>query len=243
MHPEICKLGPLTIYSYGLMLVIGFIASTLLASAQAKREGIDPDIIFNLCFIVFVFGIIGARIFYVFSNFDYYLRNPLEAIMLQKGGLAWFGGLILGTFSGIIYLRLKKLSVYRAADLLVPFVALAQAIGRLGCFLNGCCYGKESVFGIYFPSHDAVLIPTQLYSSLLLVFIFIVLRFLQDKPHQQGAIFFTYLLLYSTKRFFIEFWRADSPHLAFGLTLFQFISIAVFLVAVIALSLILRKPR
>ncbi|MFA5063496.1 MAG: prolipoprotein diacylglyceryl transferase [Candidatus Omnitrophota bacterium] len=231
MHPEICKIGPLTVYSYGLMLVIGFIVSTLLASAQAKREGIDPDVIFNLCFTVFIFGIIGARIFYVFSNFDYYLHNPLEIIMLQKGGLAWFGGLILGTFSGIFYLRLKKLSVYRIADLLVPFVALAQSIGRIGCFLNGCCYGKESAFGIYSPAFDAVLIPTQLYSSLLLVFIFIFLRFLQTRPHKTGTIFFTYLLLYSSKRFFIEFWRGDSPALAFGLTLFQFISITIFLIA------------
>jgi phosphatidylglycerol:prolipoprotein diacylglycerol transferase len=241
MHPEICKLGPLTIYSYGLMLVIAFVVSTLLASAEAKRKGIDPDVIFNLCFTVFILGVIGARIFYVLSNFSYYLRNPFEIIMFQKGGLAWFGGLILGASSGIYYLRIKKLNVYKIADLLVPFVALAQAIGRLGCFLNGCCYGKESGFGIYFPNHDAVLIPTQLYSSLLLVFIFIILRFLQERPHQDGTIFFAYLLLYSAKRFFIEFWRGDSPSFAFGLTLFQFISIAIFLIAAVSLYLIKTK--
>ncbi len=241
MHPEICKLGPLTIYSYGLMLVIAFVVSTLLASSEAKRKGIDPDIIFNLCFTVFISGVIGARIFYVLSNFSYYLRNPLEIIMLQKGGLAWFGGLILGVFSGIYYLKSKKLAAYRIMDLLVPFVALAQSIGRLGCFLNGCCYGKESAFGIYFPTHDAVLIPTQVYSSLLLVFIFIILRFLQEKPHKDGSIFFAYLILYSAKRFFIEFWRADSPSLALGLTLFQFISIAIFLIAATCLFLVKNK--
>lgn len=235
MHPEICKLGPLAIYSYGFMLMLAFAAAAFLAGAQAKRKGIDPDIIFNLCFTVFISGIAGARIFYVLLNFGYYLHNPLEIIMLQKGGLAWFGGLISGVFSGIYYLKSKKLSVYGITDMLVPFVALAQAIGRLGCFLNGCCYGKESAFGIYFPSSGAVLIPTQLYSSLLLVFIFIFLRFLQERPHQEGAIFFTYLLLYSAKRFLIEFWRADSPSLAFGLTLFQFISIAIFLIALASL--------
>ncbi|MDO8662069.1 MAG: prolipoprotein diacylglyceryl transferase [Candidatus Omnitrophota bacterium] len=223
------------------MLVIAFVVSTLLASAEAKRKGLDPDIIFNLCFTVFISGIIGARIFYVLSDFGYYLHNPLEIIMLQKGGLAWFGGLILGVFSGIYYLKSKKLAVYRITDLLVPFVALAQSIGRLGCFLNGCCYGRESAFGIYFPTHDAVLIPTQLYSSLFLVFIFIILRFLQEKPHQDGSIFFAYLILYSTKRFFIEFWRADSPSFAFGLTLFQLISIAIFLIAVVNLFLIKNK--
>ncbi|MFH0855705.1 MAG: prolipoprotein diacylglyceryl transferase [Candidatus Omnitrophota bacterium] len=243
MHPEICKLGPLTIYSYGLMLVIGFTLATLLASAEAKREGIEPDIIFNLCFIVFVSGVIGARIFYVFSNLGYYLQNPLETIMLQKGGLAWFGGLTLGVSSGIFYLRLRKLPVYKIADLLVPFVALAQSIGRLGCFFNGCCYGKESAFGVYFPAFDAILIPTQLYSSLLLVFIFIFLRFLQTRRHKPGLIFFAYLLLYSSKRFFIEFLRGDSPVLALGLTLFQFISIFVFLIAGLAIFFIKTRKN
>lgn len=241
MHPEICRLGPFTIYSYGLMLVIAFMVTAFLASAEAKRKGINPDLIFNLCFIIFIAGIIGARIFYVLSDLRYYLRHPLEMIMLQKGGLAWFGGLILGTFSGLYYLKIKKLSVYKIIDLLAPFVALGQAIGRLGCFLNGCCYGKESVFGIYFPVQDAVLIPTQLYSSLFLVLIFIFLRFLQERPHQDGVIFFAYLLLYTAKRFFIEFWRGDSPAIACGLTIFQLISIAIFLIALIGLFKIKTK--
>ena len=241
MYPEICKIGPLTIYSYGLMLVIAFIVTTWLASIEAKRRGIDPDIIFNLNFIVFICGIIGARIFYISYNLDYYLHNPLEMIMLQKGGLAWFGGLTLGVFSGIFYLKIKKLAIFKMADLLSPYVALGQAIGRLGCFLNGCCFGKESVHGIYFPVHNAVLIPTQLYSSLLLVFIFIILKMLQKRPHKEGQIFFAYLLLYSTKRFFIEFWRADSSTILFGLTLFQFISITVFLIAAAGLIFIKIK--
>jgi len=243
MHPEICKIGPFTIFSYGLMLVIAFIVSTHLAAIEAKRKGIDPDIIFNLCFIIFVSGIIGARIFYVLNNLSYYLRNPLEIIMLQKGGLVWFGGLTLGVFSGISYLKLKKLSVYKIADLLVPFVALGQAIGRLGCFLNGCCYGKESAYGIYSPVQEAVLIPTQLYSSLLLVFIFVILRILQNRPHKEGQVFFVYLLLYSSKRFLIEFWRGDSPAFLFQLTLFQVISIVIFLIAATGLFLIKNKKR
>ena len=238
MHPEICRLGPFTIYSYGLMLVIAFIVATFLASAQAKREGVDPDAIFSLCFVVFISGIIGARIFFVLSSLSYYLAHPLEIIMLQKGGLAWFGGLVLGIFSGIFYLKIKKLNVYKITDLLVPFVALAQAIGRIGCFLNGCCFGKEDAFGIYFPVHGAVLIPTQLYSSLLLIGIFIILRFLQERPHKAGEIFFTYLLLYCAKRFLIEFWRADSPSILFGLTLFQLISIAIFFIAATKLYLL-----
>jgi phosphatidylglycerol:prolipoprotein diacylglycerol transferase len=237
MHPEICKIGPLTIYSYGLMLVIAFMVSTFLAARQARRNGIHPDIIFNLCFLVFITGIAGARIFYVISNLSYYAHSPLEIIMLQKGGLAWFGGLIAGALSGILYLKFKRLPIFKIADLLVPFVALGQAFGRLGCFLNGCCFGKESSYGIYSPVQEAVLIPTQLYSSLLLVFIFIILRVLQERPHKEGQIFFAYLLLYCAKRFFIEFFRGDSPAFLFQLTLFQVISIAIFIIALIGLYL------
>jgi len=229
MYPEICRLGPLTIYSYGLMLVIAFMVTTWLASAEAKKSGFSPDIIFNLNFTILICGIIGARIFYISYNLDYYSRHPLEMIMLQKGGLAWFGGLIFVMASAVIYLKAKKLSFFKIADLLLPFVSLGQAIGRIGCFLNGCCFGKESAHGIYSSVHGAVLIPTQLYSALLLVCIFFILRFLQKRPHQAGLVFFAYLLLYSAKRFSIEFWRGDSPALLFGLTLFQFISLAIFL--------------
>jgi phosphatidylglycerol:prolipoprotein diacylglycerol transferase len=241
MHPEICSLGPFTIYSYGLTLVIAFMVCAYLAARHARKCGIDPDIIFNLCFVVFISGIIGARVFYVASNFSYYSNNILEIIMLQKGGLAWFGGLIGGVICGILYLKIKKLAVLKIADLLVPFVALAQAIGRLGCFLNGCCYGKESAFGVYSPQLDATLIPAQLYSSLLLVFIFIILRVLQDRPHRVGQIFFTYLLLYCAKRFFMEFWRGDSPAFLFQFTLFQLISVVIFLTALTGLVIIKKR--
>jgi len=161
---------------------------------------------------------------------------------LQRGGLSWFGGLILGALAGGIYVKIKKLSVYKIGDLMMPFIALGQAIGRIGCLLNGCCFGKPSSYGIYFKVHDAVLVPTQLYSSLLLLVIFIILRFMQEKPHRQGEVLFSYFLLYSTKRFFIEFWRADNPRIFHGLTLFQLISIAVFIFAVINL-LALKKTK
>jgi len=242
MHPIICKLGPLSIYSYGLMLVAAFLISSTLASLQAKRENIHPDVIFNLCFIVFIWGIIGARLLYVIENAGYYLNNPLEIIMLQRGGLSWFGGLILGIFCAALYLKKRNLAAYKILDCIVPFVALGQAIGRVGCFLNGCCFGKISKFGIYFKKYNSILIPTQIYSALILILIFIILRFLQDKPHKEGKIFFTYLVLYSTKRFFIEFWRADNEIIFLGLTLFQVISIVVFCLSFLKL-LLMRKSK
>ena len=238
MYPIICKIGPFTIYSYGLMLAVAFLVSSTLAVFQAKKQKVNTDIIFNLFFIVFISGIIGARILYVIENITYYLRNPFEIIMLQLGGLSWFGGLMLGFLSGTVFLKKKKLSIYRILDLISPFVVLGQAIGRIGCLLNGCCFGKISKFGIYFQVHKLVLIPTQIYSSLVLVFIFIILRVIQDRPHKEGKIFFAYLLFYSIKRFFIEFWRADNEIIIFSLTLFQFMSIAIFCIAVWKILLI-----
>ncbi|MCX5703032.1 MAG: prolipoprotein diacylglyceryl transferase [Candidatus Omnitrophica bacterium] len=225
MHPQICKIGPFTVYSYGLMLAVAFVVSSALASLQARRQQINPDTIFNFLFLTFISGVIGARIFYIIENLSYYIKNPLEIIMLQQGGLSWFGGLIAGVSLGVRYLRNKKLPVYRVLDLVSPYLALGQAIGRVGCYLNGCCFGK-------------VLVPVQILSSLILIFIFIVLRFLQERPHSQGQIFFTYLLLYSVKRFFIEFWRADNPRIFQGLTLFQIISIAIFCLSLVKLLLI-----
>jgi len=208
---------------------------------RAQKDGISRDFFFDFSFLAFVSGIIGARVFYVSEHAQYYLRYPAEIIMLQHGGMSWFGGLILGSLAGFIYLKKHNMPIYRVLDTLAPFLALAQAIGRIGCLLNGCCFGRVSKFGIYFPAHKATLIPTQLYSSLVLVFIFLVLRIIQEHPHKRGEIFFTYLVLYSLKRFFIEFWRADNGIIFFGLTLFQIMSLAIFLAAVFKLTLLIKS--
>jgi phosphatidylglycerol:prolipoprotein diacylglycerol transferase len=158
--------------------------------------------------------------------------------MLHRGGLAWFGAIIFATICGIIFFKINKMPVLKMMDFFAPFIALGHAIGRIGCFLNGCCYGKEAVWGIYFSVHQARLIPTQLFSSLYLIIIFLILRFLQEKPHRLGEIFFSYLLLYSFARFFIEFLRADSLRILAGLTSFQLISIFIFLGSLYAITFI-----
>lgn len=241
MHPIICTIGPLSVYSYGFMLVVAFSLSSWLACEEAKKQQVNPEIVFNLLFAVFIFGVIGARIFYVIENIGYYFKNPLEIIMLQYGGLSWFGGLILGTVSGAIYLRKRRLDSYRILDLVAPFIALGQALGRIGCLLNGCCFGKVSLYGIYFEVHKLILLPTQIYSAAILLIIFIILRLLQNRPHAAGSVFFSYLVLYSIKRFFIEFWRADNPVVFSGLTLFQILSVLIFCAALIKLILIARS--
>jgi len=213
------------------MLVAAFFTAMFLAGRQAKKENVDPGIILNIAFPGFILGIAGARIFYVIENFAYYLKNPLEIIMLQHGGLSWFGGLIFGVAAAAVYLKIKKIPFYPTLDLFAPFIALAQAIGRVGCLLNGCCFGRI----------DAP-VPVQAVSSLLLIVIFIILRFIQDKPHKEGVVFFSYLILYSLKRFFIEFYREDNPVVFSGLTLFQLLSILLFVFATIKIFSI-KKSR
>jgi len=210
------------------MLALAFIIGSGLAGLEAKKQKMNPDIILSLCFISLIFGVIGARIFYVLENIKFYLQYPKEIMILQHGGLSWFGGLILGFLACLFYIRKKKLPVYKVLDLLAPFIALGQAFGRVGCFLNGCCFGKTGI-------------PIQLISSALLLIIFLILRVIQDRRHKEGTVFFSYLLLYSIKRFFVEFWRTDNPLFFHGLTLFQVLSIGLFLVASIKLLLLKGK--
>lgn len=216
MHPIIFQFGPLTIYSYGLLVALGFIIATFLVSRQAIKFDIHPDRIISLSLLILISGIIGARVLYILFNIGYYLSNPLEIIMITHGGLVFYGGAISAFLFGLIYVKKAGLSILNTADLVVPYVALGHSIGRIGCLLNGCCFG--SLFGI----------PIQIYSSLALIFIFVLLRFGQDRPHKAGRILYSYFLLYSVKRFIIEFWRAEHTAIFLGITLFQIISIALF---------------
>jgi len=232
MFPIICQIGPATIYSYGLMLALGVLLCSFLLTRDAKAFNINRDSLFDLIFWVVISGIIGARFFYILLNGEYFLRNPLEIIMVNKGGLAWQGSLIGGIVSGIIFIKRIKWDIGSILDLTAPYVALGQSIGRIGCFLNGCCFGHESSWGIFFPLHAAKLYPTQLFSSVGLLFIYFFLRFYR-KFSQKGDVFLAYLLLASALRFFIDFFRADHFNLFWGLSIFQIICVVIFTTALL----------
>jgi len=223
------------------MLVLAFSIAAFLLTREGRRQGLNPELIFNLSFIIILSGIIGGRMLYVILNLNYYLENPVQIIMLRRGGLVWFGGFISGVISCVVYLKYKGLDIYKTFDLVIPYVVLAHSIGRIGCLLHGCCFGKETLqFGLYFPVHDAILIPTQLYSSLALLGIYIILRLRQRRVCRKGEIFFLYLLLYSLCRFFIEFFRGDSKILILGFSIFQVISFAIFILSAVMLIRIKR---
>ena len=236
MLPIICKIGPLTIHSYGLMLAISVLVCTFLLTKDARPYGITSEVVFDLVFWVVLAGIIGARIFYIFLNLNFFLQYPLEMMMVQNGGLAWQGGLILGSMVGVWYTKKNKLSLKNTLDLVAPYIALGESIGRIGCFLNGCCFGKEVSWGIYFPVHHARLHPTQLYTMAGLLSIFFILKKYQKISKIKGDVFVLYLFLASILRFLIEFVRADHYVTFLGLSIYQF-----FCIGFIITSIFLHK--
>jgi phosphatidylglycerol---prolipoprotein diacylglyceryl transferase len=229
MFPEICKIGPFTFYSYGVMLALAVLLCTFLLGRDARQHNISREVIFDLVFWCVLWGIVGARIFYIFLNIPYFMSNPLEIPMLQKGGLAFQGGFLGGALAGVWFIRNKKLPLRLLLDLSAPYLALGQAIGRVGCFLNGCCYGRPVDWGLYFPVHEAKLHPTQLYEAFGLLLIFVILKTAQRKVHQAGYIFVLYLWLAAIERFTVEFFRADHTTLWLGLSLFQYVALCIFL--------------
>ncbi len=237
MHPIIFQFGPIKFYSYGLAVALGFILATLLAQRQARKQNIPPEKILNLCLSMMVSGILGARILYVLQNLPFYIQHPEQILMLHQGGLSFYGGFILATICAIIFLKRNRLAILGALDLLVPYLALAQAIGRIGCFLNGCCYGKAATSGllVYFPQEAIGRYPVQIYSSLNLLLIFIILRIFQARARrkfsQPGRVFLLYCLLYSFSRFFMEYLRGDNIRIVANLTIHQLISAGIFIIS------------
>jgi phosphatidylglycerol:prolipoprotein diacylglycerol transferase len=237
MYPIICSIGPFAVYAYGLMLALAVIAASYLAARQGVRQGLSKDVIYDLAFWVVLWGILGARVFYIFLNIEYFWQNPLEIMMLQKGGLAWQGSLVAGVLAGIFFIRLKKLPLLLVMDVVAPFIALGHAIGRIGCLLNGCCYGKAWDHGLYFPVWHERLHPTQIYMALGELAAFLILRSLQSDARwakqPAGRLFVFYLILSSLERFIVEFFRADHDVLWGGLSIFQYVCLVIVVAAII----------
>lgn len=230
MHPILFEFGNFKIYSYGVMVALGFLIAIYLASREAQRQGVASQQVFDIGLYALLFGIAGARALHVFLDFRYYLARPLDIIMINRGGLAFHGGLLAGTIGAWFFIRRNSMPLWKVADIIIPYVALGQAVGRIGCFLNGCCYGTPTYLpiGIRLPGHILRLHPSQLYSSIFLLLSFIVLKKIYQKKKTDGVVFFSYLAIFSSGRFFIDFFRGDLRGVLFGLKTSQLISIGIF---------------
>src|SRR6266498_2676993 len=144
MHPVLIRIGPLTIHTYGVLVAAGFLLGLALAARQAKREGVPPERIIDIGFYVVLSAIVGSRLFFVALNYSHYIRHPLDIFKIWEGGLVFYGGLILAVPVSIWYIKKQKLDLSGIADIFAPSLAIGHAIGRLGCFFAGCCYGRLS---------------------------------------------------------------------------------------------------
>jgi len=234
MHPVILDLGYVKIYSWGLMLAIAVSLAIWGVSRRLAQEGYDSEMAIDMVIIMIVAGIAGARLGYVIVyRWNEFLNDPAYLFALTDGsisGLMWYGGFAGGFLAFLFYILKRRLNFWNIADILAPFAALGYAIVRIGCFLNGCCYGKvsHSVFTVVFPYLDDLpRYPTQIFSSAINLLIFGLLLWYYPQRRFSGEVFIIYLLSYSVYRFTIEFFRASevmygflSPGQLFSLFIF-----------------------
>lgn len=218
MRPVLIQIGDIAIPSYGIMLVVSFLFAIIYAKRAAKKADIPPVIIENLAFYLMLGVIIGGRILYVMFHWGQYEHDILGIIRIWEGGMMFFGGFLGGFLAGMIYLKKQKISVLQVADIVAPAIAIGVFFTRIGCFLNGCCFGTPSTlpWAIKFPAHcvagaspvgDLTLHPTQIYTSLFGLALFFFLNNRLNKPHSRGEIFSFYLMFHGAFRFGINFIR------------------------------------
>lgn len=237
MYNELIKIGPITIYGYGLMIGIGILAAYIVTDYRAKKINVDREPIFNIAIWGVIGGILGAKLLYYMTVIQQIISDP-KLLLNISDGFVVYGGIIGGILSAFLYCRKAKINFLKYFDLIIPSVALAQGFGRIGCFLAGCCYGEETTSNINvifkhsnFAPNNVRLVPTQLISSGLDFLNFAVLIFIAKYKKADGVVAGCYFVFYSAGRFILEFYRGDLVRGSVGsLSTSQFISIFMFIV-------------
>lgn len=235
MKNELLKIGPFTVYGYGLMIAIGVIAAYMVAEKRAEKAGVEKERAFGMVVSCIVGGILGAKLLYIITQLGNIIKDP-KILLDVTTGFVVYGGIIGGTFAGYLYARHTKQLFMNIFDLAMPSVALGQAFGRIGCLLAGCCYGKptESAFHIVFTHSEMIpdqllnvpLVPTQILSASLDFLNFLFLITIAQKVKSRGQVGSLYLMMYSAGRFVLEFYRGDLIRGSVGrLSTSQFIAI------------------
>ncbi|MFO7913612.1 MAG: prolipoprotein diacylglyceryl transferase [Desulfotignum sp.] len=253
MHPILFTFGSFSLYTYGLFLALGFMAAVWFSKRNARFYDIKPDDISDLFFVVLVCGLLGARLLYVLINIEEFQSNLLDIVKIWKGGLVFFGGFIGGVAGSVVLIRMKKLSFFKTADSISPGVALGHAIGRLGCFFAGCCYGRQCdlPFAVKFTHPDSLaplhmfLHPTQIYMAASNLALFFILIWIQKHKRFHGMVFLSYVMIYSVFRFIIEFFRGDFRGDFFFdfFSMSQGIGIVVFFIALAVMVKLVRSSH
>ena len=248
MYPKLISIGSFFIPTYGVLVALGFVAGLLVTMRLATRAGLAHEKVTNLAVACAIAGVLGAKVFMFLFDFSYYAQNPGEIFTLstlQAAGV-FHGGFIAAFIVAGLYMRHEKLPVLATMDVFAPGLAIGQAIGRLGCFAAGCCWGRECdlPWGVRFRSNfaapelplDKTLHPVQLYESACNLLLFALLFRLSQRNHRPGQIIGLYLVLYSTIRFCVEFFRNHEQSLILNLSLTQWISMGLFVVGAVILA-------
>lgn len=238
MYNELLKIGPFTVHGYGLMIAIGVFLALYIAEHRAKKLKLDADCLYIVTFVCVISGFVFAKLLFCLVEYKLLLTDPMR--VLSSNGFVVYGGIIGGILAAKIYFKIKKYNFWDYFDLILPSVAIAQAFGRIGCFLAGCCYGQktDAWYGIAFHQSDFApnnvkLIPTQLISSAGMFIIAFILFAFAKKNKKSGRVGALYLILYSVGRFGIEFFRNDYRGTVGPLSTSQFISIFIVLIGVV----------
>ena len=252
MHPIVFQIGNFTLRSYGLMAMFGFLTAWVMMRLNRRHAGLSEDQASNLLLLAMVSGIVGSRIFYVAMNWGYYSCHLSRIIRIDQGGLVFYGGFLLAMASIIVYSRKCKLDIFRVLDVFAPAMAAAHAWGRIGCFLNGCCFGKptDCVFGIPYPAGsapflrygDVPLHPVQLYEAGVNILIGLLMLVLIRKC-KRGTAMAAYLAIYGVIRFADEFFRGDHRQFWNGLTPAQTIGLVMVPAGIGLMVWFARKAR
>src|SRR5216117_3788848 len=238
MYPRLFELGPVTIYTYGVLLAAAYLLGLKLAMVRAQARGLDAARVLDLGIYIIISALIGAKLLLIVTDFRTFQADPKELLTLARSGGVFYGGLILAVIVAVWYIRRAGLPLWTTCDAFAPGIALGHVVGRFGCFFAGCCYGKPTTvpWAITFTDPFAAanvgtplgvpLHPTHLYEAgaELLILMLLLVTERKGRPFA-GRTFWLYMLLYAISRFIIEYFRGDERGTVFMFSTSQFISL------------------
>ena len=238
MYPELFSLGPVTVYTYGVLLAASYLLGLRLAMTRAKKRGLDSNRVLDLGIYIIIAALVGAKLLLLVVDFDQFRRSPADLFSLVRAGGVFYGGLLLSVTVAFWYMHRHRMPFWTTCDVFAPAIALGHVTGRLGCMAAGCCYGKPTdvPWAIIFTNPLAAanvgtplnipLHPTQLYEAgaELLILVVLLLTEHRGRPFA-GRTFWLYMLLYAISRYIIEFYRGDPRGMVLGMSTSQFISL------------------
>ena len=255
--------GGVRVFGFGAMIVLAFISATWLAAWRAKREKLDPEVILDMAFWVVFSGMVGARLFYCYEYWGQEIKSLWDVLQYWKGGIVFYGGIIGGTIAFLAYRWYRPFPLRPYMDVIAPSIAVGIFFGRLGCFLNGCCYGDacELPWAVSFPkesppwAHHAFLKliardapwslpihPTQIYAAIDGLVLLLLLSAYYPLRRRDGEVMALLMVTYPVTRFVVEFLRNDEGAFFAGMTISQNISLALFTTGIIFWAWLLKQP-